>query len=65
MREFPGGTVYKNLPTRQGIQVQSLVWEDPHMSNKAHVSHNDPAWSQLLKPMHPRACTKQQEKLQY
>ena len=26
---FPGGSVVKNLPAMQEIQVQSLDWEDP------------------------------------
>ena len=26
---FPGGSVIKNLPTKQETQVQSLSWEDP------------------------------------
>ena len=26
---FPGGSVVKNLPAIQEIQVQSLGWEDP------------------------------------
>ena len=26
---FPGGSVVKNLPVMQEIQVQSLCWEDP------------------------------------
>ena len=26
--DFPGGSVVKNLPARQEMQVQSLGWED-------------------------------------
>ena len=26
---FPGGSVVKNLPVMQEIQVRSLCWEDP------------------------------------
>ena len=26
---FPGGSVIKNLPTKQETQLQSLSWEDP------------------------------------
>ena len=26
---FPGGTVIKNPPAKQEMQVQSLAWEDP------------------------------------
>ena len=26
---FPGGSVVKNLPSKQEMWVQSLVWEDP------------------------------------
>ena len=26
---FPGGSVVKNLPSKQEIQVRSLGWEDP------------------------------------
>ena len=26
---FPGGSVVKNLPSKQETQVQSLGWEDP------------------------------------
>ena len=26
---FPGGSVVKNLPAKQEMQVQSLDWEDP------------------------------------
>ena len=26
---FPGGSVVKNLPAKQEMQVQSLGWEDP------------------------------------
>ena len=29
MLDFPGGSVVKNLPTIQEMQVQSLGWEDP------------------------------------
>ena len=26
---FPGGSMVKNLPAKQGTQVRSLSWEDP------------------------------------
>ena len=29
MLGFPGGSVVKNLPAIQEVQVQSLGWEDP------------------------------------
>ena len=28
-KDFPGGSVVKNLPTMQETQVWSLGWEDP------------------------------------
>ena len=28
-RDFPGGSVAKNLPSKQETGVQSLCWEDP------------------------------------
>ena len=29
LRGFPGGSVVKNSPAKQEMQVQSLGWEDP------------------------------------
>ena len=35
---FPGSSVVKNLPVVQGMQVQSLGWEDPLEKEKATQS---------------------------
>ena len=35
---FPGGSVIKNLPAKQGTRVQSLGWEDP--LKKGMASHS-------------------------
>ena len=40
MRGFPGGSVVKNQPARQEMQVRSLGWEDPlKKQTSAHSSN--------------------------
>ena len=38
LRDFPGGSVVKNLPVMQETGVQSLGWEDP--LEKRMVTHS-------------------------
>ena len=40
---FPGGSVVKNLPAMQEIQIQSLGWEDP-LGEEMAASSSILAW---------------------
>ena len=63
--DFLSGSVVKNPPANAGDMVWSLIQEDPtYCGATKSRSHN--YWvhvSQLLKPVHPRACALQEEKL--
>ena len=77
-KDFPGGSVVKNLPANAGDTVQSRIREDPTCHGSAKpIHHNDQACAlkpgnynygahvpQLPKPMCSRAHAPQQEKPQ-